>query len=336
MRLAVIVNRVAELRSSMTTVMILTRAAARGHEVLVCDVGDFGLAVDDRVMLAGKWLRGTSPDDDQAMTQLKLRPTETVSVDALDAVLIRTNPARDRDRLWAHDSALIFARLAHDRGALVLNDPRGLVLAANKSFLTRLPAECRPTSFVSRDADAISAFVSQLDSPCILKPLHGTHGRDVFRVEPGERSNLRQIIDVLIRADYALVQEYLHEAARGDTRVLLLDGEPIQIDGHAVAFTRVARGEDFRCNVAQGAKTEPAQIDAAMRRTIELMAPELRSLGLWLVGLDFIGSRVVEVNVFSPGGFRAAERFYAKDFTGAFLEALETRCASRAAMPRAS
>jgi glutathione synthase len=336
MRLAVIVNRIAELRSSMTTVMILTRAAARGHDVLVCDVDQFGMRQDDRLTLRGKWLRGTYADDDEAIAQLKLRPCETLGVDELDAVLIRTNPARDRERLWAHDSALIFARFARDAGALVLNDPSGLALAANKSFLGRLPSDCRPACLVSRDVDVIAAFVSQLDKPCILKPLHGTHGRDVFRIDPNYRANLRQIIDVLVRADYALVQEYLSEAERGDTRVLLLDGVPIEIDGYAVAFTRVARGEDFRCNVAQGAKTEPAQIDAAMRRTIDLMAPLLKSLGLWLVGLDFIGSRVVEVNVMSPGGFRAAERFYARDFTGKFIEALQARVERHAAMANAS
>lgn len=327
MRMSVFVNRVSELNTKMTTLMLITRAVARGHEVLVCEVNQFGLRADDVLTLAGRWVKPAA-DDHASLTQLVAQPIVTVGCHEVDVIMMRTNPARDRERLWAHDSALVFAQLAADRGTLVLNDPAGLQMASNKLYLARLPAECRPESLVTRDHDAIAEFIRNVGGPCVLKPLHGTHGRDVFRVAPSDLGNLRQIVDVLTRSDYAIVQEYLEAATRGDTRVLLMDGEPLVLDGQSVAIRRVARGDDFRCNVSAGARPEAGDFTAGMLRTVALMSPHLRKAGLFFTGLDFIGTKVVEVNVFSPGGLRAAERYFAKDFTGAVIARIEERVAS--------
>src|SRR5690606_33016126 len=75
---------------------------------------------------------------------------ERVVVDALDGLLIRTNPARDT-RAWAHQSALEMARFVRAAGVVVINDPDGLALASSKLFLTRFPEWTRPATIVSSD-----------------------------------------------------------------------------------------------------------------------------------------------------------------------------------------
>ena len=46
---------------------------------------------------------------------------------------------------------------------------------------------------------------------------------------------------------------------------------------------------------------------------------------MFLVGLDIVGDKLMEINVFSPGGFGSAQKFEKVNFTLAVLEALERK-----------
>ena len=50
---------------------------------------------------------------------------------------------------------------------------------------------------------------------------------------------------------------------------------------------------------------------------------KLKADGVFLAGLDIIGSKIVEINVFSPGGFQDAGVFANRDFIQGLLEAAE-------------
>jgi glutathione synthase len=60
-----------------------------------------------------------------------------------------------------------------------------------------------------------------------------------------------------------------------------------------------------------------------MRAAIARIAPHLKSEGLVHVGVDFVGGRILELNVFSPGGLYPSERLYNRDFSSAVVEAFE-------------
>jgi glutathione synthase len=60
-----------------------------------------------------------------------------------------------------------------------------------------------------------------------------------------------------------------------------------------------------------------------MRRAVEMAKPRLLADGLFMVGLDFIGNKIIELNVFSPGGFRDAERFADFSFSTRIIEKTE-------------
>ena len=51
--------------------------------------------------------------------------------------------------------------------------------------------------------------------------------------------------------------------------------------------------------------------------------------GIFLAGLDLIGDRIVEVNVFSTGGFHPAWRYYGREFTEAVIRRVEEKVAAR-------
>lgn len=325
MHTVVLVNDPEALAPDQTTTMLIHTAAARGHTVDVIGVAALSSCPDGRVQGRGKRVPEPVSASRAALVDV-LRTADAYSIDlsGVDALLMRTNPARDARR-WAHDAALSFAGLLEAQGVLVLNRPEGLLRARDKLYLQRLPEAVRPRTFVGRDPAAIRTFIRDLDGPAVLKPLQGTRGTDVFVVASPDDQNLGQLIDVLTRDGLAMVQEYLPAAAEGDTRVVVMDGAILTVDGHAAAIRRVPARGDFRSNLHAGGTAQPATLTPAMRAVVETVGPQLRADGLFLAGLDFIGDRIIEVNAFSTGGLHHAERFAQVDFCGAVFDAIELR-----------
>src|SRR5690606_8582698 len=88
------------------------------------------------------------------------------------------------------------------------------------------------------------------------------------------------------------------------------------------AIARRPGPDDFRSNLHQGGAAHPAALTPSLERIAGALGPRLRQDGLWLTGVDVIGELVVELNVFSTGGLRDAERFTGRDFSSAIVSAL--------------
>lgn len=208
---------------------------------------------------------------------------------------------------------------------MVLNDPAGLSQALNKLYFQHFPAKVRPTTLVTRDRDHIRAFVAEHAGYAVLKPLQGSGGEGVFLVQPEDAPNLNQMIDAVVRDGYVAAQEYLPEALKGDLRLLMMNGRPLEVDGICAAFRRVRVGDDLRSNMRVGGQAVPAEVDETVLRIAELVGPRLVNDGMFLVGLDIAGDKLIEANVFSPGGFGSAHRFTGIDFTPTVIAALEEK-----------
>ncbi len=68
-----------------------------------------------------------------------------------------------------------------------------------------------------------------------------------------QNKNLNQIVDAIGRDGYIVAQEYLPKASKGDIRLFLLNGKPIEIDGKVAAIHRTQAGGDIRSNIHQEA-----------------------------------------------------------------------------------
>ena len=55
------------------------------------------------------------------------------------------------------------------------------------------------------------------------------------------------------------------------------------------------------------------------------MRPRLVRDGMFLVGLDVAGDKLMEINVFSPGGLRIASRYQEVEFDAAVMDAIEAK-----------
>jgi glutathione synthase len=322
MRFLFLVNDVSAIAPSQTTAMLIA-AAARNHEVWVTDVTALSCHNQGLPQAHAKKIKIDSQDTLPAlMAKLAHLPWQTVSLEgsAVDILFIRTNPARDLARSAAHQIAMAFTQLAQDRGVRVVNRPDGLIRAATKLYLLELPAFVRPESLVSQNRAEIVAFIENLQGPAVVKPLQGTRGSDVFFVSSHTDKNLNQMLDVILRQGLAMVQRCLPNAEAGDTRVVVINGQILEIDGQPGAICRVPAEGDFRSNLHTGGMAKPGVISAGMHQVVAAIGNKLVDDGLFLVGLDFMGDQLLEINVFSTGGLRDAERFTGKAFAKHIVE----------------
>jgi glutathione synthase len=208
---------------------------------------------------------------------------------------------------------------------IVLNDPNGLSKALNKSYFQLFPEEVRPRTMITRDLGDIKHFASEHGGHIVLKPLQGSGGSGVFLVKPEDKSNLNQIVEALQRDGYIIAQEYLPAAHEGDTRLFMMNGAPLKHKGKFAAFRRVRSGDDMRSNIHAGGKLRQAEITDQHLQLAEIVRPKLVQDGMFLVGLDIVGDKLMEINVFSPGGLGSAQNFEKVNFSNAVLDALERK-----------
>ena len=159
----------------------------------------------------------------------------------------------------------------------------------------------------------------------VLKPLNGSGGRNVFLLRPEDVPNMNQIIETVSRDGYVVAQEYLPDAVYGDTRLFMLNGRPLEHQGAYAAIRRVRSNGDMRSNITAGAKSAIAVITEEMLTLAETIRPQLLYNGMFFVGLDIVGNKLLEINVFSPGGLKSAEVFTGVKFSQIIIQDLERK-----------
>lgn len=331
MRIAFLVNDVDTEVDEYATTRLAKAAARRGHETWYLGVGDVEFGSADGVIAARARAARWERDDTLAsfMEATKARDAERIVLDDLDALVLRNESIDDlQERPWASPMGVLFGRMLADRGVTVVNDPDSLHRATSKLYLEEFPERVRPRSLVTRSPDAISRFVDEVGH-CVVKPLYGAKGRNVFMIEgPGE-TNLAQMTEAVLQDGYAIIQEFIDGAEDGDARIFLLEGRLLEQDGRPAAFRRVPNGKDPRANISTGGRSVPLEVGATERGIVEAIGPKLAADGMFLVGIDVIGSQVVEINAESPGGFQSIERLYGIDIAETVIEALERRVGRR-------
>jgi glutathione synthase len=117
----------------------------------------------------------------------------------------------------------------------------------------------------------------------------------------------------------------LPAAVDGDVRLFVMNGRPLMHDGKYAAFRRVNKSGDARSNMHSGGESQPAEVTEKMLRMVEIVRPKLVSDGMFLVGLDIVEDKLLEVNVFSPGGLGSSSQFAGIDFTQVVIRDLERK-----------
>jgi glutathione synthase len=333
MKIAFVVNDVLTEVPAYTTTRLAMAARNVGHEVFVFGVGDFVYATDGSIHARAHTAHGRSYKSlEKFLGELQSadNAAESINLDEMDAVLLRNDPAADAvERPWAQSAGVLFGQFVAKRGVMVLNDPHYLSQAINKTYFQQFPEEIRPRTCISRNVDEIKRFIEEQHEHVVIKPLQGSGGKNVFLIGPEERANLNQMIDAVLRDGYCVAQEYLPAAENGDVRIFVMDGEPLAHNGKYAAFRRINKTGDARSNMHSGGASEPVDVTDEMLRIIDIVRPKLIQDGMFLVGLDIVGDKLIEVNVFSPGGIGSSSVFSRVDFARVIIEAVQRKAACR-------
>ena len=71
---------------------------------------------------------------------------------------------------------------------LVLNDPNSLSLAVNKMYFQSFPEAARAETLITKHAADVKTFAKKHGGECILKPLQGSGGSGVFKLDAGPQA----------------------------------------------------------------------------------------------------------------------------------------------------
>jgi glutathione synthase len=329
MKIGFVVNDVMTEEQGFTTTRLGCEATNLGHEVFVLGVGDLAYDPDERIRARAHSVpqkKYKTPESYLKELQAAKNAKKRVTVDDLDVLMLRNVPSDDYlRRPWASSSASEFGRIAMRHGVIVVNDPNGLAKASSKMYFQLFPEEVRPRTLITRDRDEIKNFARDQGGHVVLKPLQGSGGASVFLIRPDDMPNLNQMIDAVSRDGFVIAQEYLPAAQEGDMRLFIMNGRPLQVKGKYAAFRRVRSGGDMRSNIHAGGKLAEADVNETALKIAEIVRPKLVQDGMFLVGLDIVGDKLMEINVFSPGGLGSAQKFTKINFNRYVINALERK-----------
>jgi glutathione synthase len=328
--IAFFVNDLEREHPGYTTTVLSHQAAMRGHSVYYVTPYDFMLRPDDTLWVHARRLpKRKYKDREEFFATLKSPKTkvEAIDISEIDVLMLRNDPSIDSETPWAMEVGILFGREAVKRGVIVLNDPDSLGRAINKLYFQSFPAAARAETLITKHESDIKAFAKEHRGNIILKPLQGSGGAGVFKLEPSQKTNLNQIIEAIGRDGYIIAQAYVPAAKKGDIRLFLMNGQPLQLGGKFAALRRVASPEDIRSNIHAGGKAEAVEIGETELRVAEMIRPKLIADGMFLVGIDIVGDKILEVNVFSPGNLNSCSRLAGVDFSVPIIEAIERKAA---------
>src|SRR5690348_13908827 len=232
----------------------------------------------------------------------------------VDVVLMRQNPPFDLGYITATH---LLERIQSE--TLVVNDPASVRDAPEKLWVLDF-AEFMPPTAITRSLGLTRKFLAE-HGEIVIKPLHGFAGGSVFRIGADGR-NLASLMELFNRTyrEPHVIQKFIPEIADGDKRIVLVDGEV------AGAVNRVPGAGEIRSNLAVGGTAAKTELTPGEEEICRTLGPELRKRGLIFVGIDVIGGRwLTEINVTSPTGIVAIDKFNGTDTPELIWKAIERR-----------
>jgi glutathione synthase len=297
-----------------STFALMLKAQERGHQL-------YHYLARDLTWQDGRLYAGAHAVSVQAVAGDHFRQGEFIILDLgkdVDVVLMRQDPPFDLGYITATH---LLERIQSE--TLVVNDPASVRNAPEKVWVLDF-AQFMPPTMVTRSLGAARHFLAE-QGDVVLKPIHGYAGGAVFRIGPDGRNlaSLMELFNSAYREPHVL-QKFLPEIAQGDKRIVLVDGEV------AGAINRVPGPGEIRSNLAVGGAAAKAELTTREEEICATLAPELKRRGLLFVGIDVIGGQwLTEINVTSPTGIVAIDRFNGTDTPGMIWNAIERQLKAR-------
>ncbi|MFD2541405.1 glutathione synthase [Lacinutrix gracilariae] len=289
-----------------TSLSLIKECAKRGHGVAMCTPAN--LTIRDSVTSAFCNVIGRMekvPNSLKAFYNKAVLREEMLPLAGFDAIFFRANPPLDPIMLNFLDSV--------KDDVFIINSIEGMREANNKLYTAAFGdahSNIIPNTHVSKNKNYLVKQIKESKADkMIIKPLNGFGGSGVILIEKSAMNNINSLLDFYINSsdgssNYVILQDYIEGADQGDVRILLLNGEPVG------AMKRIPGNEDHRSNVSAGGTIAKHTLTKAEKALCKQIGPKLVKDGLYFVGIDVIGGKLVEVNVMSPGGITYINKVY--------------------------
>jgi glutathione synthase len=296
-----------------STFAVMLGAHARGHRLWHYAAGDLSYR-DGRVTAPARPVTVQRVDGDHH----SYGTWETLDLAAdVDVVLMRQDPPFDLAYITATH---LLERIQGE--TLVVNDPAAVRNAPEKLFVLDY-AGFMPPTLITRRLDEARAFHAE-HGEVVVKPLYGNAGSAVFHVGKKD-ANLAALTELFgqVWREPFMVQAFLPDVSKGDKRIVLIDGKA------SGAINRLPKDGEIRSNLAAGGRAEATALTPREIEICEALGPELARRGLLFVGIDVIAGYLTEINVTSPTGIVAIDKFNGTDTPKLIWETIEAKVAAR-------
>lgn len=279
-----------------TTLRLMAELRARAIDVDYCDL----LACDPRRpsadYLAALPVHSVVRADPARQPCVDLGPPRLA--DARDyAVLIhRKDPPVDAlYRSHAAHFAGLPGGTTAAQGPLQINAPAEVLRHSEHLLAASFPDFAIPTTHC-QDLPALIAAVRAQPLEAVVKPLGECSGRGIAFFAPSTPTpELAAYWATLTDPDGAVVQPYQPAiTTRGDLRILVMNRRVLG------SVARIPSPGSRLANLHQGASVRPFDPTPRQLAAVAAVADALTPRGLYLLGLDFIGDLLSEINFTSP------------------------------------
>jgi len=291
-----------------STFALMLEAQKRGHTLWHYDVNDMSYQHGDVFTLARPVTVQPEKNNHYIFGE-----EATLNLRDMDVIWMRQDPPFD----MAYITATHLLDLITDT-TLVLNNPSEVRNAPEKLFVMKFK-DLMPATMITRREEDVRAFRKE-HGDIIVKPLYGNGGAGVFHLKEGD-SNLGSLMEMFLGSsrEPVMIQEFLPEVVLGDKRIILVDGEAVG------AINRVPAEGEIRSNLVAGGTAERSALTKREQEICDRLKPELKKRGLLFVGIDVIGDWLTEINVTSPTGLLAVNKYDGVSLEATIWDATEAK-----------
>ncbi|MFD2567869.1 glutathione synthase [Pseudotenacibaculum haliotis] len=308
-----------------TSLTLIHECAKRGHGVAICTPSN--LTVRNSVTYAFCTILNRHEKMPSSINSFYKKTTtreEMLPLAGFDVIFMRAEPPLDPLMLNFLDSV--------KEDVFIINSVQGMREANNKLYTAAMEDpgnEIIPVTHVSKNKNYLIEMIEESNADkMILKPLNGFGGSGVILIEKSAMGNINSLLDFYINksdgtSEYVILQEYIEGADQGDVRILLLNGLPIG------AMRRIPGEKDHRSNITAGGSVAKHKLTPKEKLLCKKIGPKLVKDGLYFVGIDVIGGKLVEVNVMSPGGITYMNKVYKTKIQEKVIDFIESKYLER-------
>jgi len=291
-----------------STIAIIEEALKRKYRIYIYTVDD--LSLKDNIAKA--FCREVISLDikNEKFLELAIRKKRLLS--SFNVILVRQDPPYDMKYLTA---TYILEKVVGK--TKVLNNPTSIRNSPEKILVTDF-YDLMPPTLISKNKSDINNFLKNHKS-CVLKPLYGNGGKDVY-FSSLKDPNLNVIIEKFLEDDvHFIIQKFIKNVSSGDKRILLIDGDPVG------AINRIPKKKQIRANIHIGGTAKKTSLTKKDLKICKRIKDTLKSRGLFFTGIDIIDNYLTEINVTSPTCIREINFFNKDNIAARFWQRFEEK-----------